>query len=408
MRREERVSLRGRVVTPEGLIDDGLVIVIDGLIGWVGPAAQAPAGVAVPEPPAAGTTLLPGLIDLHCHGGGGASFPDAPDVDTARRAVAEHLAHGTTGVVATLVTADPATLLERTAVLAQLADAGEVVGIHLEGPFLSRTRCGAQDPALLVPGDPDLVDALIDAGRGHLTTMTVAPEIAGVGGPSGVIEQLARHGVVPSVGHTDAPAEVVESALGLARKVLLDTVTGRERTPTRPTATHLFNAMRPLHHRDPGPVAACLAAAGRGEAVVELVADGVHLAEATVRTVFDLVGPEAIALVTDAMAAAGMADGRYELGPVHVRVVDGVARLVDGDAIAGGTSHLLDVVRWTVGCGVPLVDAVRAASTTPAGVLGRDDLGALETGRRADVVVTDRDLRVRSVMRAGAWTAPDA
>ncbi len=393
--------LRGRVVTPRGLIDDGLVAVAGDRIAWVGPVERAPERLEVPG--RSGATLLPGLIDLHCHGGGGASFPDASDTATARRAVAEHLAHGTTGVVATLVTADAATLLERTAVLADLADAGEIVGIHLEGPFLSRTRCGAQDPALLIPGDTGLVDALLQAGRGHVTTMTLAPEIPGVGGPGGVIEQLARRGVVPSIGHTDAPAELVESALGFARETLVraadDGSSGR--ASTRPTATHLFNAMRPLHHRDPGPIAACLAAAGRGEAVVELVADGVHLAEATVRAVFDLVGPEAIALVTDAMAAAGMADGRYELGPVEVRVVDGVARLVEGDAIAGGTSHLLDVVRWTVGCGVPLVDAVRAAATTPAEVLGRADIGALEPGRRADILLTDRSLQPRQVIRAG-------
>jgi N-acetylglucosamine-6-phosphate deacetylase len=161
--------------------------------------------------------------------------------------------------------------------------------------------------------------------------------------------------------------------------------------------------MRPLHHRDPGPIAACLAAAGRGELVVELIGDGTHLADGTVRAVFDLVGPDAIALVTDAMAAAGMPDGTYDLGPMRVRVVDGVARLADGDAIAGGTGHLVDVVRRAVGAGIPLAVAVRSASLTPAGVLGRHDVGALETGRRADVLVTDGDLAPLAVLRAGEW-----
>ena len=163
--------------------------------------------------------------------------------------------------------------------------------------------------------------------------------------------------------------------------------------------------MRPLHHRDPGPIAACLAAAGRGEVVVELIGDGTHLADGTVRAVFDLVGPDAIALVTDAMAAAGMPDGTYDLGPMRVRVADGVARLAEGDAIAGGTGHLLDVVRRAVGAGVPLAAAVRSATLTPAGVLGRHDVGALEPGRRADVVVVDAALTPLAVLRAGAWVA---
>jgi N-acetylglucosamine-6-phosphate deacetylase len=167
--------------------------------------------------------------------------------------------------------------------------------------------------------------------------------------------------------------------------------------------THLFNGMPPLHHRDPGPVAACLGAAARGSAVVELVADGVHLAPATVRAVFDLVGADSIALVTDAMAAAGMPDGSYVLGPVAVRVKDGVARLADGGAIAGGTAHLLDVVRETVRAGVPLVAAVRAASTTPAGVLGRTDVGAVAEGGLADLVLVDDDLRPLRVLRRGWW-----
>jgi N-acetylglucosamine-6-phosphate deacetylase len=163
--------------------------------------------------------------------------------------------------------------------------------------------------------------------------------------------------------------------------------------------------MRPLHHRDPGPIAACLAAAARGDLVVELIADGTHLADGTVRAVFDLVGPGSIALVTDAMAAAGMADGDYRLGPMAVRVGDGVARILEDDgsagAIAGGTAHLVDVVRTVVRAGIPLVAAVRAAATTPAEVLGRADLGALVAGRRGDVLVTDAELEPVAVYRAG-------
>ena len=394
-----RTVLRGRVVTPLTVVEDGVVVVDGADLTWVGPAAQWPDG---DRPAPSDATLLPGLVDLHCHGGGGASFPDATDEADVRQAAAEHLAHGTTSLVASLVTAGASTLLDRTALLARLADDGTIAGIHLEGPFLSRARCGAQDPRLMTAGDAQLVDDLLTAARGHLVTMTVAPEVPGVTGPGGVIDLLAGGGAVPSIGHTDASAEQVEVALAAAHAVL---ARSSARSP-RPTVTHLFNGMRPLHHRDAGPVAACLAAAAEGRAVVELIADGVHLDGATVRMVFAVVGADGVVLVTDAMAAAGMPDGRYLLGPMSVRVTGGVARLVDGDAIAGGTAHLLDVVRSVVGAGVPLVGAVRAASATPAAVLGRVDVGALEVGRRADVVEVDSDLRPFRVMRAGRWVHP--
>ncbi|WP_336922239.1 N-acetylglucosamine-6-phosphate deacetylase [Aquipuribacter sp. SD81] len=408
--------LRGRVVLPTRVEADGVVVVDGTRIAWVGPAAAAP----VPAPAPTDDVLLPGLVDLHCHGGGGVGFPDVTDAATAREAVAEHRRHGTTTLVASLVTAPAAVLLERVGVLAGLAAAGEVAGVHLEGPFLSAVRCGAQDPAHLLPGDPELVRTCAEAARGHLVTMTVAPEVPGVDGPGGVVDALVDVGAVPSFGHTDASAEQTGVALARAGARL-----AARRPGARPTVTHLFNGMPPMHHRSPGPVAACLAAAARGEVVVELVADGVHLDAATVRTVLDVAAPDAVALVTDAMAAAGTPDGSYVLGGRRVRVRDGVARLAGDDdaddaddtddtddaadaaddappgALAGGTAHLLDVVRRVVSSGVPLERAVRAAATTPAGVLGRHDVGALEAGRRADVVVTGPDLRVRRVLVAG-------
>lgn len=398
------VVLRGRVVAPDRVIADGAVVIEGDRIVWVGAvvSATAPAALAAAvaaTAPSPGTTLLPGLVDLHNHGGGGASFPDAADADDARRAAHEHLRHGTTSLVASLVTADADTLVAQATLLADLVDAGELAGIHLEGPFLSRTRCGAQNPDEMRSGDSGLVRRIANAARGYLVTMTIAPELDGIRGPGGVIEALAAAGAVPSFGHTDASAEQVDEAVAQARAVLS---AARTRS-ARPTATHLFNGMRPLHHRDPGPIAACLAAAGRGELVVELIADGTHLAAGTVRAVFDLVGAGAIALVTDAMAATGMPDGSYDLGPMRAQVADGVARLAQGDAIAGGTAHLLDVVRYAVDAGIPIEAAVRSASATPAAVLGRRDIGALEAGRRADVVVVDAGLVPRGVMRAGQW-----
>lgn len=397
--------VRGAVVLPTGVLADGVVAVADGVLVWVGPSALLDPDL-LPAPPPPGTLVLPGLVDLHCHGGGGASFPDATTPDEVATGAHEHLRHGTTSLVASLVTAPPDVLLARTALLADAVDAGHLVGVHLEGPFLSPARCGAQNPHDMVPGDPGLVREVARVARGHLVTMTVAPEVPGVAGAGedDVLRALAACGALPSLGHTDASAEVTEHAADRAFDLLATTASARS---GRPTATHLFNGMRPLHHRDPGPVAACLAAAAAGRLVVELVADGTHLAPATVRTVLELVGADAVVLVTDAMAAAGMPDGDYRLGPLAVRVADGVARLVGDDgtagAIAGGVAHLLDVVRSAVEAGVPLVDAVRSAATTPATVLGRADLGALVAGRRADVLVTTAALEPVAVMRAGSW-----
>ena len=395
--------LRGRVVAPDRVLSDGVVFSDGPTIVWVGAADEAPSRWRALVPPPSGDTLLPGLVDIHCHGGGGASFPDATTADEVAAGAAEHLRHGTTSLVGSLVTAAPDVLLERAALLADAVEAGVLVGIHAEGPFLSHDRRGAQSPEFLVPGDPGLVRGIAEAARGHLVTMTVAPEVPHVvERPDDVMAALAAAGAVPSIGHTDASAEQTDAAIMRALGRLANDEHARS---TRPTATHLFNGMRPLHHRDPGPVAACLDAAARGDLVVELVADGTHLADAAVRMVFDLLGPDEIALVTDAMAAAGLGDGDYRLGPMDVRVEAGVARIVEPDgssgSIAGGTAHLLDVVRCTVRAGVDLVDAVRSASLTPAGVLGRDDIGALEAGRRADVVVVDPDLRPLRVLRAG-------
>ena len=401
-------AFRGRVVTQTKVLPDGFVVVDGDAIVWVGASSEVPEAYvdAARGVRHDGWTLLPGLIDLHNHGGGGVGFSEAADADDARRAVAEHRAHGTTTLVASLVTASPEAMLRQVALLADLAEEGEIAGIHVEGPFLARSRCGAQSVTDLQPGDPVLTRELVAAGRGHLVSMTVAPEVPGVTAPratdpatptEAVVEVLAAAGVVPSFGHTDASAEQMEAALDLARR----TLRSAGARAAVPTVTHLFNAMRPLHHREPGPVPASLAAAARGDAVVELIGDGVHLADVLVREVVEMVGADGVAFVTDAMAAAGVADGSYDLGPARVRVVGGVARLLEGDVIAGGTSHLLDIVRRAVGAGVSLADAVRCASAVPARVLGRPDLGALEAGRRADLLVVDEDLRPVHVIRRG-------
>jgi N-acetylglucosamine-6-phosphate deacetylase len=401
--------VRGRLVQPSSVVDDGVVVTSGGRVAFAGSVPDAVAaghGHAVEQvPPAPETYVLPGLVDLHNHGGGGASFPDVGSAAEALAGVLEHRRHGTTTLLASLVTAQPEVLLDRASVLAELAVAGEIEGLHAEGPFLSYRRRGAHNPADLQEGSVDLVRDLAKAARGFLRTMTIAPEVPGVTGPGGVAEALVEAGVLPSLGHTDGSTEQAEALIEQVAAALA--VAGGGLGPM--TATHLFNGMRPLHHRQPGPIAACLAAAARGDMVVELIGDGVHLDPATVRSVFDMVGSGQVMLVTDAMAAAGMADGRYDLGPMSVVVHDGVARVATTDAseegegpIAGGTAHLIDVVRLAVTGGVPLVDAVRSATSVPARVLGlTGEVGCLEPGARADVLVTDAGLRPLRVLRHG-------
>ncbi|WP_072688219.1 N-acetylglucosamine-6-phosphate deacetylase [Rhodococcus marinonascens] len=380
--------LRGKAVVGDGIIDDALVVTEGDRISWVGAADQYHGQVPLPRPTS--SVLLPGLIDLHCHGGGGAEFSNG-DAAEARRVVDHHREHGTTSLLGSLVSAREPELLRQAEILASLVERGELLGIHLEGPFISVARCGAQDPAAIVPGDPGLFERICDAARGTVRSMTLAPETAHFGE---LLAAMRRRGVLPSLGHTDADAATTSARIADAAGHPL-------------IATHLFNAMPPLHHRAPGAAGAVLAAAGRGDIVVELIADGTHLAPETVSMVFDMIDPDQIVLVSDAMVAAGMADGYYQLGPLDVRVSQGVARLatIDGSegAIAAGTARLLDVVRSTVvDSGVDLGVAVAAATRIPARLLGLEfERGTLTPNHRADIVVTDQQLRLRGVIVGG-------
>lgn len=328
-------------------------------------------------------TVVPGFVDMHVHGGGGASF-DTGTADAAATVAAAHLAHGTTSMAASLVTDTHDAMVRSVRELALAVQDGVLAGVHLEGPWLSPSRSGAHQPGSLAEPDPASVDALLAAGDGAVRMVTLAPELAG---GIDAVRCITAAGVVAAIGHTDATYDVAREALDTGASV----------------GTHLFNAMRGLHHREPGPVGALL----ESDADVELIADGVHLHPAVLRTAFAAKRGRCV-LVTDAMAAAGAADGDYRLGPMAIEVRDGVARLADGGsrqgAIAGSTLTMDAAVRYAVReAGLPLLDVVHAASTAPARVLGLDSVGALEPGRRADVVVLDAGLAVVRVMRAGAW-----
>lgn len=396
----KELFLRGRIVTTSLDIADGVVAADGGLVTFAGPAQDFP-GVLPPDAPAR-RILVPGLVDVHCHGAYGSDFSEG-DPDGAERAARYLHSRGTTTLLASLVTGEPGDLVRNLEILRELAGLGLIAGSHLEGPFLSGQQCGAHDPVLLLEPDPEVVARMLAAAGPTLASMTLAAELPGA---SELAAQLAARGIIPSLGHT--AADHATAAAFLARAAAALDSAGNSTGRNRPTVTHLFNAMPPLHHRSPGPVSASLSAAKAGQAVVELIADGVHLAPETVKLVFDLVGPHNITLVTDSMAATGLKDGQYRLGSLSVTVAGGVARVDATGAIAGGTSTLLDVIRSCVAAGVPLRDAVTSASAVPASLLGLSaHAGDLRAGMQADVVVLDQDLNLKAVLRSGEWvTAP--
>ena len=390
--------ISGLALTEDGQFTEATIHVTGAAISGVEQVSRTgSAGVGAITSLPAGHMIIPGLVDLHCHGAFGVDFPTST-LDCAREAVHQIHATGTTTVVASLVTMAADHLIAGVERLAPLVQSGDIAGIHLEGPFLSQARCGAQDPAWLSNPDLELTRELIRAGRGGLRTMTFAPELPG---SDELIDLLVRHGVTPSIGHTASDTAVAAQALRRAQRAL---ALGTDQPGAVPTVTHLFNGMDPIHHRAPGALAACLSAACAGNAVVELIADNVHLAPETVAMVFDLVGADNIALVTDSMAAAGLADGLYNLGASEVRVAGGVARLTAVDSIAGGTASMIRLVRNAVQAGVPLEAALHSATRVPAKVLGlAEEVGVLKAGAHADLLVLTTDLEIRGVMRNGRW-----
>lgn len=392
-----RYLLAGTLISHGAATAGSVVAVADGRIEYAGPGSGFDAdgfsgAEEIPLPP--GSSILPGLVDLHCHGAAGGSFPSG-DSRACREAVAFLHRSGTTTLLASLVTAPPEELIRGIGVLRRLSDEGLIAGIHSEGPFLSQARCGAQDHGSLRNPDPELLHRLLHAAGGTLKTMTYAPELPGAGA---LVSMLAGNGVTPSLGHTDADDKTTADSLTAAAAGLLaGPGTGR-----RPTVTHLFNGMPPFHHRNSGPVAACLRLAAEGTVAVELIGDGVHLDPATVRMVFGLVGADNVALVTDSMTATGLPDGDYQLGASAVVVRGGVAALKSNGVLAGGTATLLEVVRKTIDAGVAPADAVKSATLVPARILGlQDQIGSLKAGMRADLLAVDRDFGLAAVLRAG-------
>ncbi|MER5310358.1 N-acetylglucosamine-6-phosphate deacetylase [Streptomyces sp. NPDC002773] len=372
---DHKVLAGAHVVLPTGIVENGRVIVTGDRI-----TGSAPEGAPVVD--LTGHWLVPGFVDMHNHGGGGASFTSGT-VDEVLKGVDTHRLHGTTTVVASFVTGEMDFLTQRAGLLSELAEQGEIAGLHFEGPFISPCRKGAHDETLLRDPDPAEVRKLIDAARGQAKMVTLATEL-----PGGIdsVRLLAEHGVIAAIGHTDATYEQTVQAIDAGATV----------------ATHLFNAMPGLGHRAPGPIAALL----EDERItVELINDGTHLHPAALELAFHHAGAERVAFITDAMDAAGFGDGRYMLGTLEVEVKDSVARLVEGDSIAGSTLTLDRAFKRAATVDrLPLTAIVEAISANPARLLGvYDRVGSLEPGKDADIAVLDAEFNLRGVMRKGEW-----
>jgi N-acetylglucosamine-6-phosphate deacetylase len=347
----------------EGELLRGDVEVSDGRITGVGLAAPSGAGIAVP-----------GFVDLQVNGFGGVDFLDA-DAAGYRRAGLALLETGVTAYLPTLITSPEEQLLAAMQELPVDEGRPRVLGVHLEGPFLSPSRLGTHVASSRRDPDPVLLERLLDGGPVRL--MTLAPELPGAGE---LIDRLIERGVVVSLGHSDATAGQANDAFDRGVR----------------TVTHLFNAMRPFRHRDPGIVGAALA---RDDVLVQVILDGIHLAPETAQVVWRAAAGR-VALVTDAISAAGLSDGSFSFGDLDVRVLDGTVRGPDG-VLAGSTLTMIEAVRNLLALRASLEQAVAAATAVPAAVLGLAETGRLFPGGPADVVVLNDRVEIERVLVGG-------
>ena len=302
--------------------------------------------------------LIPGFVDIHCHGGGGKYFASLTDSEIAQ-VIATHRAGGTVAGLASLVTEPIPNLIAQIKRLVPFAQRNEIAGIHLEGPYLSHARCGAHEPNLLRTPTIAEVETLLEAGQGFIKMITIAPELDGA---LEVIEYLAKSGVIAAIGHSQSDAATAHKAIDRGASVV----------------THFNNAMPKVVD---GPGTMNSAVLNELRASLELILDGEHVATSIARQVFEA-APNRIVMITDAMSAAGSTDGAYKIANLEVIVKDGVARLASNGSLAGSTltmakafSHALNEI------GISITEAVHAASTLPALILGRSDLGEIAVGK---------------------------
>lgn len=362
----------GRIITEEGILERGYVRIEDGLIADVGQVENG----EIPGLNLEGLIISPGFIDIHAHGGRGYDFMDG-SMESCR-IIAQHKAEmGVTAFLATTLTAltdDIDRALECIArFMAEETVYKNILGIHMEGPFISPEKKGAQNPRHIIPPSLELLRRWYDLAYGKIRIITLAPEMEGA---LPVIEEAARRGIVAACGHTNATYEETRRALDLGLS----------------HGVHLFNGMRGFHHREPGVAGALLE---DKKASVELIMDGYHLHPAVVRLVLNIKEQDQVVVVTDSMRASGMEEGRYELGGQEVLIKNGVARLLSG-SLAGSICKipqgLANIIKTG---GLDLAEAVKLVSLNPARILGTaSSRGSIKPGKLADITVFDRDFRV--------------
>lgn len=308
-------------------------------------------------------TLIPGFIDIHCHGGAGSYFSNASKVQDVIRV---HRDHGTTGIVASLVTESIVDLKVQIAALVPFYKSGQILGIHLEGPYLSHARCGAHEPTLLINPDIAEIKELLEVGAGAIAMITIAPELPGA---IEAIKYLSADGVKVAIGHTNGDFKDAAAGTNAGATIV----------------THFMNGMS--KERTEASISSFVLADERLAA--ELILDGHHVPFTTASEIIQTIG-DRIILVTDAMAAAGASDGTYIIGKLEVKVENSVARLTSNNALAGSTLTMDQAFKNAINnCGVTIPQAVLMSSTNPALALGLSDRGSIAVGKRADLLTYD-------------------
>lgn len=379
-----------RILTPEEDLTDSILIVEDGRIAAIGHRDEVRIPSGAVDYVANGMTIVPGFVDVHIHGAGGHDVMEG-NVRALDRIASAVARHGTTSMVATTVTASIADTCHSLEGIARyirkheaLDDdtrpAAEILGIHLEGPFISKAKRGVHPPDSIAKPSIESFNKLLAAADGLLKIVTVAPELPGA---IELIEAIVAAKIVPALGHTDANYDQARAAIHAGAR----------------HAVHMYNAMRGFEHRDPGIVGAVLT---DPEVTAEVIADGVHVAGPAIQMLIGCKGVDTVVLVSDGIAATGMPDGNYRLGNFDVSVQDGVCRNSEGK-LAGSTLTLDRAVRNVVALGVSLQDAVRMATILPARRLGlAGKKGIIAVGADADLVALTPDLRVAGVMTRGS------
>jgi N-acetylglucosamine-6-phosphate deacetylase len=376
----------GKAITPKGEIANAGILLRDGEIEMVGPRSGMELPGEAIEVQSTDSTAIPGFVDVHIHGAGGHDVMEA-DEAALSTITGKLAAFGTTSLLATTVTASADETCRAVEGISkyitgqyQTNDArAEILGIHFEGPFLSKERRGVHPAEWLQPPSAELLQRFLQAASGNARILTIAPELLGA---MPCIDAARSLGMVVSIGHTDATYEQARAAIAHGAH----------------HATHVYNAMRPFTHRDPGVIGAVLTTP---EVTAELIADGIHVDEIAMKVLLQAKGAHGVVLISDGISATGMPDGKYMLGGLEVTVNGGVCRNAEG-RLAGSTLTLDRALRNIVGLGIPLADAVRMLTLNPATLLGIEfKKGALRTGADADIVLLSEGLEIERVWARG-------